>query len=65
MYGQYEHKFDAFDVKVKQKVPDFDWSVIPSPELELETKLVERQNVSDSLELKYDMSRRLGRPLHF
>jgi len=60
VYGEYEHKFDAFEVKVKQRVPDLNWSVVPSPEFQLETKLMERPDFSDNLELKYDMSKRLA-----
>eukprot|EP00210_Caulerpa_lentillifera_P000673 g650.t1 len=35
IYGQYEHKFDSFDVRVKQSIPDLNWSVVPSPEVQV------------------------------
>lgn len=59
-YAAYEHQFEGFEIKVKQKLPDMNWSMIPSPELQLETKLIEKQNVSDKLELKYDCQSRVG-----
>lgn len=65
LYGQYEHKFQGFDMKVKQRVPDGSWSVVPSPEIEVETKLVDKPDMSDSLELKYDCQKRLGMSTDF
>lgn len=35
IYGQFEQKYEGFDIKVKQSVPDLNWSVVPSPEIQV------------------------------
>lgn len=57
---KYVSKRDGYDFKVTQVVPGMEWSVVPSPLLEVETKLVNRDGVTDEAEFSYDMRTRIG-----
>lgn len=54
LIGSVTGKFEAADVKLTQTVPKMDWSVVPSPEVEVSTKLIRQADLSDKLKLKYD-----------
>ncbi|CAD7698810.1 unnamed protein product [Ostreobium quekettii] len=53
-------RIEGADIKLTQFVPDMDWNVVPSPELELSTKLIKQDDWNDRLRLKYDFRSRKG-----
>eukprot|EP00803_Ostreobium_quekettii_P003554 evm.model.scf_1101.9 EVM.evm.TU.scf_1101.9 scf_1101:41877-44327(-) len=53
-------KLQGADIKLTQVVPKLDWNVVPSPELELSTKLITQEDWNDRLKLKYDFRSRKG-----
>eukprot|EP00879_Flechtneria_rotunda_P010243 GHRR01010709.1.p1 GENE.GHRR01010709.1~~GHRR01010709.1.p1 ORF type:complete len:124 (+),score=33.53 GHRR01010709.1:83-454(+) len=57
---QYTRKNGAGTFKFKQVVPGMHWEVVPSPVVELSTKLLDKQQFKDSLKLVYDFQNRFG-----
>ncbi|GMH33465.1 hypothetical protein BSKO_01299 [Bryopsis sp. KO-2023] len=53
-------KHKGYDFKVTQVIPGLEWSVFPSPLLEVETQLVKRDGLTDEVDVKYDMRTRVA-----
>jgi hypothetical protein len=57
---QYTHKGQGSTLKVRQVVPGLKWEVVPTPVVELSTKLLDGARWRDSLRLTYDFMNRNG-----
>ncbi|KAI8471573.1 MAG: hypothetical protein J3K34DRAFT_416574 [Monoraphidium minutum] len=55
---QYTRKNDGSTVKFRQVVPGLKWEVVPTPVVELSTKLLDSSQWKDSLKLTYDFMNR-------
>lgn len=55
LIGSVKGKFEGGEVKLTQVVPKMDWSAVPSPEVEVTTKIIQQPDVKDKLKLKYDL----------
>lgn len=53
-------RIEGADIKLTQSVPNLEWNVVPSPELEISTKLVKQKDWNDRLKLNYDFRTRKG-----
>jgi len=51
-------RIEGADIKLTQLVPKMDWNVVPSPELEVSTKLIKQENWNDRLRLKHNFQSR-------
>lgn len=56
--AQVKRKTSAGTITVRQLVPGLRWAVVPSPVVEIATKLVDTGSVRDSLKLVYDFHAR-------
>ncbi|KAF8056346.1 psmg3 [Scenedesmus sp. PABB004] len=57
---QYSRKSSAGTFKFRQVVPGMHWEVVPSPVVELSTKLLDGPKLKDSLKLVYDFQNRFA-----
>ncbi|WIA35094.1 hypothetical protein OEZ86_003580 [Tetradesmus obliquus] len=57
---QYTRKNSAGTFKFRQVVPNMHWEVVPSPVVELSTKLLDSGKLKDSLKLVYDFHHRFA-----
>eukprot|EP00878_Enallax_costatus_P009540 GHUV01009970.1.p1 GENE.GHUV01009970.1~~GHUV01009970.1.p1 ORF type:complete len:211 (+),score=43.88 GHUV01009970.1:118-750(+) len=57
---QYTRKNGAGTFKFKQVVPGMKWELVPSPVVELSTKLLDSNKLKDSLKLVYDFQNRFA-----
>lgn len=58
---QFTHKGDGGStIKVRQVVPGMKWEVVPTPVVELSTRLLDQGKWRDSLKLTYDFMNRNG-----
>jgi len=55
---QFTRKYSAGTFKVKQLVPEMRWEVLPTPVVELSTKLFDKKDWKDSLKFTYDFQNR-------
>lgn len=55
---QYTRKGNGSTIKVRQVVPELKWEVVPTPVVELSTKLLDSSQWKDSLRLTYDFMNR-------
>jgi len=53
---EFEREVKPGKLKVRQHVPDHQWSVFPSPYVQLSTKMLEGDNMKDRLKLSYDFN---------
>lgn len=58
MLAQVKRKTGAGTITVRQLVPGLRWAVVPSPVVEVATRLLDAGAVRDSLKLVYDFSAR-------
>ncbi|GBF98184.1 hypothetical protein Rsub_10684 [Raphidocelis subcapitata] len=55
---QWTHKGEGSTLKVRQVVPGLKWEVVPTPVVELSTKLLDSDKWKDSLKLTFDFMNR-------
>lgn len=55
---QFTHKSDVGTVKVRQHVPGMKWEVVPSPQVEFNTKLLDSGKFKDNFKVSYDFNKR-------